>query len=68
METHDKDGTPPTAPPRYTGADEAGPEPRTGMTAGRRARVAVIAVVVIALLAVMLILHLTGAVGPGSNG
>jgi hypothetical protein len=68
METHDERDARAGRPPRYTGADDAAPQPGSGMTAGRKVRIAVIAVIVVALLAVMLILHLTGVVGPGTNG
>lgn len=59
-----------TQQPRYQGHDE---DTRTGdarkpLTARqRRTRVALIAIV-IALLLAMVILHITGTLGPGTNG
>jgi len=68
METHDESGARPAAPPRYTGADTAGPQPGGRAADGRRRRAAVIAVIVIVLAAAMIVLHVTGVVGAGTNG
>lgn len=59
-----------THQPRYQGSDEdtaadAAREPPTARQ--RRTRVVLIAIVA-ALFLVMLILHVTGALGPGMNG
>jgi hypothetical protein len=54
--------------PRYRGSDDDGDAPREPLTPRqRRTRVLVIAVV-IALLLAFVILHITGALGPGTNG
>ena len=54
--------------PWYRGSDDDADAPREPLTARqRRARVLVIAVV-IALLLVFVILHITGTLGPGTNG
>ncbi len=54
--------------PRYHGGDEDADDAREPLTARqRRTRVLVIAVVIAALLA-FVILHITGTLGPGTNG
>ena len=68
METPDEHDGNGADSPHYTGMDDAAPQPGQGMAGGRRLRITAIAVIVIALLAVMLVLHLTGVVGPGTNG
>lgn len=59
-----------THQPRYQGTEEdpgatAAREPLTARQ--RRTRVAVVAIVVVLVL-LMLILHITGTLGPGTNG
>ena len=62
------DGPPSYQDPGST-SQSSGPPSATGQRAWRpRWKTATIAVIVIALLAVMLILHLTGTLGPGTNG
>ncbi len=54
--------------PRYRASDDDGDAPREPLTPQqRRTRVLVIAVV-IALLLAFVILHITGTLGPGTNG
>lgn len=60
-------------PPSYPGTsdsgEDAGTGPADGQAPGRpRWKAAAVWVIVIALLLVMLILHLTGTLGPGTNG
>jgi hypothetical protein len=58
-----------TDPPSYPGTDgNAGAEPAGPAATRPRRTVIVVWGVVIALLLVMLILHLTGTLGPGTNG
>jgi hypothetical protein len=61
-----------TDPPRYpdtSTSDETGSQPGSRPAAGRPRWAAAAAwIIAIAVLAVMLILHLTGAFGPGTHG
>jgi hypothetical protein len=59
-----------THQPRYQGSDEdtsSGTDGKPLTTRQRWTRVAVIAIVAVLLL-LMVILHLTGTLGPGTNG
>ncbi len=57
-------------PPAYPGSrDDVGAEPGSEPAAARPRRTVIAAwIIVIALVLLMLILHLTGAVGPGTMG
>ena len=60
--------SPPPCPDTGTSQGSGSP-PGSGQRAGwSRGKTVAIAVLVVALLAVMLILHLTGALGPGTHG
>lgn len=57
-----------TRQPRYRGSDDDADAPREPLSPRqRRTRVLVIAVVV-ALLLAFVVLHITGTLGPGTNG
>jgi hypothetical protein len=59
-----------TSQPRYHGSDEnaAGGSARGPLTARQRWTRMLVIAIVIALFLAMVILHVTGALGPGTNG
>jgi hypothetical protein len=60
-----------TDPPSYPGTDgDTGAEPAAGPAATRPRRTVIVVwgIVIALLLVMMLILHLTGTLGPGTNG